>query len=178
MSEPGREPVAAAPRGRPRGRGVREVGVRASESPEAAWASFTVESLPTAHVFINDRAVGTSPVRVAGLAPGPVKVEVVDKRLGYSRRERFTARPGENGTWRLLPGKGQVAFRVRPYATVFVDGKELGETPLEPVELYEGVHKVLLVNRELGREVSAELRVTAGGAQEFKYNLAQAEEAP
>jgi serine/threonine-protein kinase len=150
--------------------------MRASGTPAVGGASFTVVSLPTAQVFINDREVGPSPVRMEEVAPGPVRVEVVDRRLGYSRREQFTARPGENGTWRLLPGKGRVAFRVRPYATVFVDGKELGETPLEPVELYEGVHTVTLVNRDLGREVSAELRVKAGGEQEFKYSLAQTEE--
>ena len=68
-------------------------------------------------------------------------------------------------------GKGTIEFRVVPFATVFLDGKELGVTPFEPVELVEGRHTVRLINHELGKDVTRDLQVEAGRGSVFKFNL-------
>jgi len=44
---------------------------------------------------------------------------------------------------------GTLALRVAPWAEVFLDGQRLGTTPLEPVSVPSGTHKVKLVNNEI-----------------------------
>jgi serine/threonine-protein kinase len=62
-------------------------------------------------------------------------------------------------------------FRIRPYATVVFDGKQLGQTPLAPAEVEVGTHHVLLINHELGKKVARTVEVKAGQLNVFKHNL-------
>jgi serine/threonine-protein kinase len=65
---------------------------------------------------------------------------------------------------------GTVEFRVRPYATISVDGRLLGDTPLPAQTLSVGKHKVHLVNADLGKDLSFDLTVHPG-ENTVKYNL-------
>ncbi|XXF75926.1 serine/threonine protein kinase [Myxococcaceae bacterium GXIMD 01537] len=84
-----------------------------------------------------------------------------------------TKRPRPTGTTRRPAegGNGTVEFRIRPYATVALDGKVIGQTPFAPIEVPEGRHTVRLVNRDLGKEITRTLDVTAGKTTIFKHNL-------
>jgi serine/threonine protein kinase len=64
----------------------------------------------------------------------------------------------------------KVEFRIRPFARVFVDGKELGETPFPAVAVPVGKHKVRLVNASLNKDVEVEHQFRPG-ENVFKYNL-------
>ncbi|AFE09880.1 serine/threonine protein kinase [Corallococcus coralloides DSM 2259] len=72
---------------------------------------------------------------------------------------------------RELP-KGKVEFRVRPFGTVYLDGKNLGQTPFAAVEATEGSHQVRVVNKDLGKDVTRAFEVKAGQDNVFKLNLA------
>ncbi|NOK19792.1 serine/threonine protein kinase [Corallococcus carmarthensis] len=80
---------------------------------------------------------------------------------------RRTATPAR----RDLP-KGKVEFRVRPFGTVYLDGKSLGQTPFAAVEATEGSHQVRVVNKDLGKDVTRAFEVKAGQDNVFKLNLA------
>ncbi|CAM3466676.1 protein kinase [Corallococcus sp. ZKHCc1 1396] len=67
--------------------------------------------------------------------------------------------------------KGRVEFRIRPYATVYLDGKNLGQTPFGVVEVTEGTHRVRLVNSDLRKDVTRTFAVKAGQDNLFKLNL-------
>ncbi|KFE63159.1 serine/threonine protein kinase [Hyalangium minutum] len=62
-------------------------------------------------------------------------------------------------------------FRIRPYAIVVLDGKQLGQTPLAPTEVVAGTHSVLLINKDLRKEVTRSVEVKAGQVNVFKHNL-------
>ena len=64
-----------------------------------------------------------------------------------------------------------VEFRVFPYATVFLDGRKLGDTPLQPLKVSEGRHVVRLVNAEEHKAVSVSYVVKAGQRNVFRYEL-------
>jgi serine/threonine-protein kinase len=64
-----------------------------------------------------------------------------------------------------------VDFRVRPFGTVTVDGKLLGDTPFPPVKLSPGVHRVQVVNGELGKSVTRTFEVKSGQPNVFRLNL-------
>ena len=65
---------------------------------------------------------------------------------------------------------GLVDIRVRPYASVYVDGALLGVTPFPKVKLSIGVHSVKLVNKDIGKEITLKYEVAAG-ENSLKYNL-------
>ena len=67
--------------------------------------------------------------------------------------------------------KAKLGFRIRPYATVLVDGTAVGQTPFAPVSLSVGAHTVRLINRELGKDVTRTVEVKAGHANLFKFDL-------
>ena len=138
-------------------------------------ASFAVESVPPGQIFVNGKLVGSSPVQVRSLAAGQVRVEVLNSAAGFSKQEVFTVDAGDNGTKRIVVESASLEFRVRPYATVFLDGKLLGQTPFPPVHVYEGKHSVRLVNADLNKEIAVDYLVKPGHANIFKYNLTQAE---
>jgi serine/threonine-protein kinase len=71
-------------------------------------------------------------------------------------------------------GKGTVAFRVRPFATVFINGKNYGQTPFDdPVELPSGFHTVKFVNDELPKTVTQKIELKPGENKVVKINLAE-----
>ena len=60
------------------------------------------------------------------------------------------------------PQKGKLTIRVRPYATVFLDGTALGQTPLAPVTLSPGAHTLRLINRDLDKDITRTVEVKPG----------------
>jgi hypothetical protein len=70
-----------------------------------------------------------------------------------------------------LVEKAALEFRIRPSATVVLDGKQLGETPLVPIEVEVGSHTVKIFNHNLGKEIIRTIEVKGGQPNVFKYNL-------
>jgi serine/threonine protein kinase len=68
-------------------------------------------------------------------------------------------------------GKGSVEFRIRPYATIFLDGKRLGETPLPPIEKPAGRYTVKVVNTALSKTVTQNIEVSEGQTTRVNINL-------
>lgn len=62
-------------------------------------------------------------------------------------------------------------FRVRPFGTVYLDGKSLGQTPFAPIDATAGVHQVRVVNKDLDKDVTRSFEVVADQDNIFKLNL-------
>ena len=60
-----------------------------------------------------------------------------------------------------VKAKGKLSLRIRPYATVFLDDKPLGDTPLPSLAVPVGKHKLKLVNPTLGT-VTLEITIKPG----------------
>jgi serine/threonine-protein kinase len=67
--------------------------------------------------------------------------------------------------------KAKLTFRIRPYATVLLDGTALGQTPLAPVQVSIGTHTVRLINRDLGKDITRTVEVKAGNSNIFKHDF-------
>jgi serine/threonine-protein kinase len=72
---------------------------------------------------------------------------------------------------RAAPTKGTLELRVRPYATVFLDGKRLGDTPMGSLPLPAGRYTLRLVNRELKEEVTKSIEVRAGALTTVRHTF-------
>uniref|UniRef100_UPI00358DAB25 protein kinase domain-containing protein n=1 Tax=Archangium lansingense TaxID=2995310 RepID=UPI00358DAB25 len=67
--------------------------------------------------------------------------------------------------------KAKLEFRIRPYATVFLDGKPIGQTPFAPVQVSVGPHTVRLINRDLDKDITRTIEVKAGQPNIVKQDL-------
>ncbi|HYI00522.1 PEGA domain-containing protein, partial [Hyalangium sp.] len=68
-------------------------------------------------------------------------------------------------------GKGTLAFRVRPFATIFINGKNYGQTPIAPVELPAATYTVRLVNEQLQKNVTQTVELKPGENRVVKFNF-------
>ncbi|HYO74034.1 MAG TPA: protein kinase [Archangium sp.] len=66
-------------------------------------------------------------------------------------------------------GKGTLELRVYPYATVFVDGLNKGHTPMKPLQLPAGLHKVKFVHPD--RTIEREVDVKPGQDNLLKIDM-------
>jgi serine/threonine-protein kinase len=65
---------------------------------------------------------------------------------------------------------GTLELRIRPYATVSIDGKPVGDTPLPLQVLSVGHHKIHLVNPTLGKDVLLDVLIKPG-ENTLKHNF-------
>jgi len=120
---------------------------------------------PNAKVILDGKAVGSTPYE-ARLAVGTHRVEVRGMD-GKRRLERkVTVRPGARVELEARPAPQAAALRVAsrpPGAEVLVDGRALGQTPLERA-LPLGAHRLAL-RLEGYRVHEQDVRVEEGGAE-------------
>jgi serine/threonine-protein kinase len=79
--------------------------------------------------------------------------------------------PAPKPTVTQVVGKGTFVFRVRPYATVLVNGKSLGQTPFAPVELPAGTYTVQFINEDLKKNLIQRHELKPGENKTIKLNL-------
>jgi serine/threonine protein kinase len=70
-----------------------------------------------------------------------------------------------------VAGKGKFTFRVRPFATIILNGKNLGQTPFAPVELPAGKYQVQFINDELKKNLIQQHELKPGEDKIIKLNL-------
>ncbi len=133
-----------------------------------AWVRF--ESTPPLKVRVGDHIFGTTPVVVRMPTPGPVDVELFDTGLGLTRAEPVVLTAGDNGLRSVTFEKGAIDFQLQPGISVYIDGKNMGEAPLEkPVELYEGSHSVRFVLGDL--EERRRVTVAPGKTEPLEFTF-------
>jgi hypothetical protein len=128
-------------------------------------------SEPHGDISVNGMVIGHSPVALVDVPAGEVVVEASDSRLGFRKQERLRLKPGDNGTRTIVSQLLPVQLRVTPRAHVSVDGRELGEVATVTIQLFEGTHRIHLINRELYTDKVEELTVVAGQPNAFTYDL-------
>ena len=118
------------------------------------------------------------PVAPVPVAPQPILKPVAVKPApppARARKGSGTVEVVEGMNVLKVPGassgQGILTVTASPWANVFVDGKELGETPRE-ARVGEGSYKLRLSHPTLGtREVT--VTVPAGGRMVYNVNLAK-----
>ena len=70
-------------------------------------------------------------------------------------------------------GTGELVLRIRPYADVHIDGRRRGLTPMPPIKLPAGRHRVRLVNDSLGRSVIRNVNIEPGKRTTLSVNMSR-----
>ena len=126
---------------------VKDVATRveARLTPGRGTVEF-VCNVPGARVFIDDREVGPAPIRLKDLTPGNHTWRI-EAHAHEPAWEPFTFTPGENLLIPVTLGSSAGLFFVRSVpagASVALDGKEVGSTPLDLTGIPQGPHGVRL----------------------------------
>ncbi|MHB8876851.1 MAG: serine/threonine protein kinase, partial [Myxococcaceae bacterium] len=136
----------------------------------AETATLFVSSVPPMEVWVDDRAKGTTPLQVE-VSSGDHTLLLKEEVLGLLHRRTVRLSRGEERREEWRAGKGKVTFRAVPYAEVFLAGRSLGLTPLEPLELWEGSHSFRFFNKDTGRSETREVVVAANQETVLKVDL-------
>jgi eukaryotic-like serine/threonine-protein kinase len=123
-------------------------------------------------------------VHPAGAAPAPVAEPVVvapppdepapvppPLRRPAPKRHHERVAGGDSSPSHVARPPGTLALRVAPWAEVFLDGQRLGTTPMEPVSVPSGMHKVKLVNNEIHATKTLTVEVKPGETALVKAKL-------
>jgi serine/threonine-protein kinase len=153
-----------------------EVTVKASEALDLpgvklqkalGWLNLYVS--PWADVYYEGKKLGTTPLAHIRLQEGTRKLVLKNPALGIEREVtvHIAADKTEKKSINITEGmKGKLKISVTPWAHVYVDGKDMGTTPLESLELTVGKHEVQLKNGPLKMERSFTVIIKANEVKE------------
>ena len=96
-----------------------------------------------------ERVLGSTDTAVFA-SPGGHLLELVNAELGYRATLNVVFRDGEIRPMRINLPTGRLNVNAQPWAMVFVDNRQIGETPLANIELPIGPHVVVLRHPQLG----------------------------
>jgi eukaryotic-like serine/threonine-protein kinase len=135
---------------------------------EGKPAVLQLSAAPVASVTVDGKPRGRTPLEVS-LAPGEHTVVFEDPTSGLRQTRKVTLVAGETKAeaWK----RGFLSVRASPWGEVFIDGESVGVTPLPPIELTAGKHKLRVVNSETKRENAREIEVFPGAEVVVKVDL-------
>jgi serine/threonine-protein kinase len=141
----------------------------AADPPKEATLRVQTDGTPS--FVVDGRPMRAAPDGALHLRPGKHTVQVNAPGLAFGRTLALELSPGEAALRAVHGGKGWLRVAVTPWAEVIVDGRTLGVTPLQPVELAEGPHLVTLKNADLGVTTKRRLLVTPNREALLKVDL-------
>lgn len=149
--------------------------------PVRPSAALVVTSRPAgAGIEVNGRAVGRTPRRLDGLAPGR-PIVVVLRLDGHRAAERtVTPDPGRTETLDLTlePAFGLLSLDAEPWAEVTLDGEAIGPTPIFARRVPAGRRSLRLLHPPSGASAELTLDVSADQHVRRRVSLTATPAAP
>jgi hypothetical protein len=136
---------------------VQPGSVRALAVPTASWVK--VNAPFDLNVLEDGRLLGSTASGPVLIRPGRHNLEFANKEVGLKLRQFIDAAPGQVLTVPLELPTGMMNVYADLTAEVFVDGKNVGSTPLSSLQLPLGPHDVVLNHPQYG-DVRYSVRVT------------------
>ena len=116
----------------------------------SGWLAVTAPIVVDLHE--NGRLVGNSGIDKIMLPAGRHEIEMVNEQVGFRETRTVQVSPGRTATLTVTLPKGTVSLNAIPWATVTIDGQNVGDTPIGNLPLTVGPHEVVFRNAELGEQ--------------------------
>lgn len=100
----------------------------------------------------NGRLLGTSGIDRIMLAAGKHDIELVNDLVGFREMRTVQVAAGRVAGLSIAIPKGTASLNAVPWATVSIDGENVGDTPIGNYPLAVGQHEVVFRNTELGEQ--------------------------
>jgi len=133
---------------------------RAPRRPRGPTSKLSISSDPRTWVYLRGRRIGLTPLKIR-IPKKPTTLLMVARKHGIRTTRTITPR-GDNISANFVFRKGKIGFRAARRCRVSLGRKKLGVTPIPPVEVYEGQHKVTLKELDSGNVHRQKVAVTPG----------------
>jgi hypothetical protein len=150
-------PPAPAPAPAPTGTGGKAGTTTTAKTPATGPGTLVINSSPSMMISVDGKDAGEGSVTME-LPPG--KHTVVGKADGATVKRLVTLKPGGKETVNLRIEKGALAIEAPPGCDVIIDGKKVGKTPMDSIELTAGTHNVVV--RQNGIDFKKAVPIKAG----------------
>lgn len=141
-----------------------------ANAPLSGWIS--VKAPAELRIYEDQRLIGTSQSDRIMMSVGRHTLQVANEALGYRETTVVTVAPGRVSSVQPTWPNGMVSLNAAPWAQVWIDGQQVGETPLSNVRVPIGSHEVLFRHPELGEKLVRAI-VTAGAPTRVSVDLRQ-----
>jgi hypothetical protein len=121
----------------------------AKGAPATGWMS--ISAPVDLHLYEQGRLLGSGIDRIT-LPAGKHDIEMVNEELGYRARRTVNVSPGKTLTVSVDLPKGLVSLNATPWASVWIGGRNVGDTPIGNLSVPIGKHEVLFRNPQLGEQ--------------------------
>ena len=123
-------------------------------------------------VLDGERVIGSSTEGPIFAAAGRHEFEFVNSAIGYRTRQVVDIKPGQIVSFTVQVPNGTLNINAQPWASVWIDGNAVGETPLGNLSVVPGEHEVIFRHPQLG-ERRQKAMVRAGAETRVAVNLQQ-----
>jgi hypothetical protein len=121
-----------------------------SMTGQAAFGWVSISSPVVLQVLEDDRKLGTSETDRIVLPAGQHTLKILNQRLGFQAARVVHVPAGGGASLKIDPPNGVVNLNALPWAEAWIDGRQVGETPLGNVKLPIGEHEVVFRNPQFG----------------------------
>lgn len=124
----------------------------ATQPPAAGAVSgwVTVDVGQPLQILESGRLVGTTDIARLMLPAGEHTLDFVNEELGFQARRSVRINPGATTTVSLELPRAPLAINAQPWASVWVDGEAVGDTPIGNLSTTIGRHDIVFRHPELG----------------------------
>jgi PEGA domain len=120
-------------------------------------------------VFEGDRLIGNTTKKLA-LPAGPHELQIVSDTLAFRTTVRVEIVAGKMTYVPVTLPKGVIHLNATPWAEVWIDGENVGETPLGNLPITIGPHEIVFKNPQYGEQHHA-ATVTAAAPVRLSVDL-------
>ena len=121
-----------------------------SMTGQAAFGWVSISSPFVLQVLEDDRKLGTSETDRIVLPAGQHTLRVLNQQLGFQTARAVQIPAGGGASLKIDPPNGVVNLNALPWAEAWIDGRQVGETPLGNINLPIGEHEVVFRNPQFG----------------------------
>jgi hypothetical protein len=147
----------------------RLTGVQGTSGSQRTGA-FRLSSPIEVHVLDGERVLGSSAEGPIVATAGRHEFEFVNSTIGYRERKSIEVKPGQITSMSVTLPNGTLNINAVPWASVWIDGNSVGETPLGNLSISPGEHEIVFRHPQLG-ERREKTVVRADGATRVSVNL-------
>jgi serine/threonine protein kinase len=133
----------------------------------AKMGELSLSSVPRGlTVKVDGKVIGKTPLSAAAIAAGAHKVTVSSKAFGVYKSMNIQIVENKGTTRKVVFQRGTIRILSRPFASVSINGRSAGKTPLNR-PMYEGRHEITLMTDD-GREETRIIKIRGGQTEVLK----------
>jgi hypothetical protein len=144
------DPLALVPASAPVEPKLPEIRTASLPAVPVRSGGFRVSSSIPLYVLDGERVIGSSVDGPIMATAGRHEFDFVNSVIGYRTRRVVDIKPGQIAALAVAVPNGNLNINAQPWASVWIDGNPVGETPLGNLSVVPGEHEIVFRHPQLG----------------------------